>query len=73
MNNLFSLKNQTILVTGSLGLIGKEITKSLYDFGANLILTDIHDEDFYNKNHEQTLIKYYKRLRMLIMQTKIII
>ena len=56
MKNLFSLKNQTILVTGSLGLIGKEITKSLYDFGANLILTDIHDEDFYNKNHEQTLI-----------------
>ena len=41
MNNLFSLKNQTILVTGSLGLIGKEITKSLYDFGATLILTDI--------------------------------
>ena len=56
MNNLFSLKNQTILVTGSLGLIGKEITKSLCNFGANLILTDIHDEDFYNKNHEQTLI-----------------
>ncbi|MAR34935.1 MAG: short-chain dehydrogenase [Chloroflexi bacterium] len=55
MKNLFSLKNQTILVTGSLGLIGKEITKSLYDFGANLILTDIHDEDFYIKNYKQKL------------------
>ncbi|MBR91365.1 MAG: short-chain dehydrogenase [Dehalococcoidia bacterium] len=55
MKNLFSLKNQTILVTGSLGLIGKEITKSLYDFGANLILTDIHDEDFYIKNYQQKL------------------
>ena len=55
MKNLFSLKNQTILVTGSLGLIGKEITKSLYDFGANLILTDIHNEDFYIKNYKQKL------------------
>ena len=55
MKNLFSLKNQTILVTGSLGLIGKEITKSLYDFGANLILTDIHDEDFYIKKYKQKL------------------
>ena len=55
MNNLFSLKDQTILLTGSLGLIGKEITKSLYEFGANLILTDIHDEDFYIKNYEQKI------------------
>ena len=55
MNNLFSLKNQTILVSGALGLIGQEIVKSLYDFGANLILTDIHNEDFYIENHEYKL------------------
>ena len=73
MNNLFSLKNQTILVTGSLGLIGKEITKSLYDFGANLILTDIHDEDFYIKNYQQKLknIKGNNNQKILYKQADI--
>ncbi|MQG09627.1 MAG: SDR family oxidoreductase [SAR202 cluster bacterium] len=73
MKNLFSLKNQTILVTGSLGLIGKEITKSLYDFGANLILTDIHDEDFYIKNYQQKLknIKGNNNQKILYKQADI--
>ncbi len=73
MKNLFSLKNQTILVTGSLGLIGKEITKSLYDFGANLILTDIHNEDFYIKNYQQKLknIKGNNNQKILYKQADI--
>jgi len=39
---IFSLKNKTAIVTGSLGLIGKEHCKALSEAGANVIVTDIN-------------------------------
>ncbi|QZA89088.1 SDR family oxidoreductase [Salinarchaeum sp. IM2453] len=43
MRNMFSLSGKTILVTGSCGLVGKEICKALPEFGANVIATDVDD------------------------------
>lgn len=41
MENPFSLSGKTAIVTGSLGLIGRNHCKALYEAGANLIVTDI--------------------------------
>jgi len=41
---LFSLKNKVAIVTGALGLIGKNHCKSLADAGANVVVCDL-DED----------------------------
>ena len=38
---MFSLKNKTAIVTGALGLIGKEHCKALSEAGANVVVTDI--------------------------------
>ncbi|MFA7419358.1 MAG: SDR family oxidoreductase [Melioribacteraceae bacterium] len=38
---IFSLKNKTAIVTGALGLIGKEHCKALSEAGANVIVADI--------------------------------
>lgn len=38
---LFSLKNKTAIVTGALGLIGKEHCKALSEAGANVVVADI--------------------------------
>lgn len=40
---LFNLKNKTAIVTGALGLIGKEHCKALSDAGANVIVADIDE------------------------------
>ncbi len=40
---LFSLKNKTAIVTGALGLIGKEHCKALSEAGANVIVADIDE------------------------------
>lgn len=40
---LFSLKNRTAIVTGALGLIGKEHSKALSEAGANVIVADIDE------------------------------
>lgn len=40
---LFSLKNKTAIVTGALGLIGKEHCKALSEAGANVIVVDIDE------------------------------
>lgn len=39
---LFSLKNKTAIVTGSLGLIGREHCRALSEAGANVVVTDLY-------------------------------
>ncbi|MBA4391140.1 MAG: short-chain dehydrogenase [Syntrophus sp. (in: bacteria)] len=41
--NLFSCKDKVALVTGGLGLIGKEIVRGLNDFGASVCVADIDE------------------------------
>ncbi|MEW6004115.1 MAG: SDR family oxidoreductase [Stygiobacter sp.] len=41
---LFSLKNKTAIVTGALGLIGKEHCKALSKAGANVVVADLDEQ-----------------------------
>ncbi|MEI7907132.1 MAG: SDR family NAD(P)-dependent oxidoreductase, partial [Bacteroidota bacterium] len=41
---LFSLKNKTAIVTGSLGLIGRQHCFALAEAGANIVVTDMDAE-----------------------------
>lgn len=41
---LFSLKNRTAIVTGALGLIGREHCNALSEVGANVIVADIEED-----------------------------
>ena len=41
--HLFSCKDKVALVTGGLGLIGKEIVRGLSDFGASVCVADINE------------------------------
>jgi NAD(P)-dependent dehydrogenase (short-subunit alcohol dehydrogenase family) len=43
--NLFSCKDKVALVTGGLGLIGKEIVRGLNDFGASVCVADINERE----------------------------
>lgn len=43
MNQLFSLKNKTAIVTGALGLLGKKHCEALAQAGANVIVADINE------------------------------
>lgn len=42
---LFSLKNKTAIVTGALGLIGKEHCYALNEAGANVVVLDVNETD----------------------------
>lgn len=47
--NKFSLEGKTAIVTGALGLLGKEFCKGLAEFGANVVVVDLDEkkaEDF---------------------------
>jgi NAD(P)-dependent dehydrogenase (short-subunit alcohol dehydrogenase family) len=41
---LFSLRGKTAIVTGALGLIGKEHCKALSEAGANVVVADLNEE-----------------------------
>jgi NAD(P)-dependent dehydrogenase (short-subunit alcohol dehydrogenase family) len=42
---MFSLKNKVAIVTGSLGLIGKEHCKALAEAGANVVVADLNEDN----------------------------
>lgn len=44
MSDLFSLKNKTAIVTGALGLIGKNHCFALAEAGANVVACDLNEE-----------------------------
>ena len=41
---IFSLKHKTAIVTGALGLIGKEHCRALSEAGANVVVADVNEE-----------------------------
>lgn len=43
-DNMFSLKGRTAIVTGSLGLIGRQHCLALSEAGANIVVTDINED-----------------------------
>ena len=42
--NLFKLDGKTAIVTGGVGVLGKEFSTALADFGANVVIVDINKE-----------------------------
>lgn len=54
----FDLTNKNIFVTGAYGLIGKEICDAFASAGANVIITDIIQEDLLKKAAENLSQKY---------------
>ena len=43
MENIFSLKNKNVVLTGGCGNLGRIMAKHLLDFGANLFIVDVVD------------------------------
>ena len=43
--NLYDIKGRTAVITGAAGLLGIEHSIALADIGANIIMTDINEED----------------------------
>jgi NAD(P)-dependent dehydrogenase (short-subunit alcohol dehydrogenase family) len=52
MSDLFSLKNRVAIVTGALGLLGKQHCFALAEAGANVVVTDLNGEDCEAFAHE---------------------
>lgn len=52
MENLFSIKDKVIVVTGAGGVLGGSISKSLSQSGAKIVVLDIRQENLNNQVHE---------------------
>jgi NAD(P)-dependent dehydrogenase (short-subunit alcohol dehydrogenase family) len=57
INTLFSLKNKTVILTGSAGRLGKRFAEILSAAGADVVLVDI--DRLNNEKLEQELVKKY--------------
>ena len=57
LENLFNLKNKTIILTGSSGFLGTQFANSLSQSGAHVILVDIETKK--NKKLEKSIISKY--------------
>ena len=55
LNNLFSMKNKNALIIGGAGYLGSEMTKTLTDLGANVIVASR------NKKKRTSLYKSNKK------------
>ena len=64
INNLFDIKEKTIVLTGSAGFLGPHYADFLSSVGANVILVDINNIE--NKKLEQKLSKKYHTNPMAI-------
>ena len=66
MKNPFDLTGKTALITGAGGLLGPKHAEALLDFGANVILTDWHEDrvkkvsNRLNKKYRKNKTSYYK-------------
>jgi len=64
-NNLFDLTGKTALVTGAGGLLGPKHAEAMLDFGANVVLTDWHEDrvkkvsDQLNQKYGENRTSYY--------------
>lgn len=63
LNKLFSLKNKTVILTGSAGFLGTRFAHVLSAAGANVVLVDIENKN--NKKLEAELIQKYHTQTML--------
>jgi NAD(P)-dependent dehydrogenase (short-subunit alcohol dehydrogenase family) len=52
MENVFSIKDKVIVVTGAGGVLGGSISKSLSQAGARIVVLDIRQENLDNQVHE---------------------
>lgn len=43
--NLFDLRGRTAIVTGAIGILGKPFCKGLSEFGANVVVVDLHETE----------------------------
>ena len=55
--DIFHLKDKVILVTGGLGLIGRELVKGIHDFGGTVICIDIANVQDVNLGEEYNYLK----------------
>ncbi len=60
ITKLFSLKNKTVILTGSAGRLGSRFAHVLTDAGADVVLVDIDEQK--NRKLEKSLIKKYGML-----------
>ena len=57
-NNIYDISGKIILITGSSGLLGRIISKDLYDRGANLVLLDVKDSEEIKNFDENRVLKF---------------
>ena len=66
MIDLFSVKDKTIIVTGSAGGNGRAIVTALQKYGANVITADLPDYDVTNNNDLDSLVSQSNEIHGLV-------